>query len=128
MNAEVKTKWCNALRSGEYKQATGELRVKDSFCCLGVLCDLYEKEHPNKLQWDEVDHLFRFINNFNAPSSESTHLPPNVRDWAGLNYDNPQFSQQYFKDKEKVCSTLIEANDEVGLNFNEIADLIEKEL
>lgn len=36
--------WIEALRSGEYKRATGTLRkVKgdaESFCCLGVACDL----------------------------------------------------------------------------------------
>ena len=36
--------WIKALRSGEYKQTQGLLRVKNSFCCLGVLCDLQRKD------------------------------------------------------------------------------------
>lgn len=44
MDAELKTKWVAALRSGEFRQATGKLRDGDpegdgyAFCCLGVLC------------------------------------------------------------------------------------------
>lgn len=37
MDAELKKKWVEALRSGEYKQGTGWLRKNDKFCCLGVL-------------------------------------------------------------------------------------------
>lgn len=40
MNAELKTKWLEALRSGKYKQGRGRLRQGDEFCCLGVLCDI----------------------------------------------------------------------------------------
>ena len=44
MNPQVKEKWVNALRSGEYSQCDGKLRSADGFCCLGVLCDLYSQE------------------------------------------------------------------------------------
>lgn len=40
MNPEIKAKWLEALRSGKYQQTTGVLRRGDSYCCLGVLCDL----------------------------------------------------------------------------------------
>jgi len=40
MNAELKTKWLEALRGGEYKQGDGFLRTDAGFCCLGVLCDI----------------------------------------------------------------------------------------
>ena len=34
-------KWIEALRSGNYKQDIGKLRPRcDSYCCLGVACDL----------------------------------------------------------------------------------------
>lgn len=40
MDAQLKTKWIAALRSGEFEQAQGELHDarNDSYCCLGVLC------------------------------------------------------------------------------------------
>lgn len=43
MDAELKTKWLAALRSGEYEQTTGMLRRDDTYCCLGVLCDVSER-------------------------------------------------------------------------------------
>ena len=33
--------WLEALRSGKYPQTKGHLRDDTGFCCLGVLCDLY---------------------------------------------------------------------------------------
>lgn len=43
---EIKQQWCDALRSGKYKQGKGFLcqRIEDefSYCCLGVLCDILE--------------------------------------------------------------------------------------
>lgn len=40
MDAELKTKWIAALRSGKYRQGTGQLfkNSTDEHCCLGVLC------------------------------------------------------------------------------------------
>ena len=40
---EARALWVKALRSGEYKQTTGQLRKDDGHCCLGVACDLYGK-------------------------------------------------------------------------------------
>lgn len=42
MSPELKTRWLEALRSGEYKQGRAYLRKDDKFCCLGVLCDLID--------------------------------------------------------------------------------------
>ena len=56
MNKRIKNKWVKALRSGEYDQTDGTLAEvnldtgKESFCCLGVLCDIHaqEKSGPGK--------------------------------------------------------------------------------
>lgn len=39
MDKELKAKWIEALRSGQYKQGKGQLRdtPSDTYCCLGVL-------------------------------------------------------------------------------------------
>lgn len=37
MDAEVKVKWLAALRSGNYEQARGKLKIDKAYCCLGVL-------------------------------------------------------------------------------------------
>lgn len=52
-------KWLTALRSGDYKQTIGQLRSVDpvagaaasGFCCLGVLCDVYDSKG-----WGTGDH------------------------------------------------------------------------
>lgn len=48
MDAQIKQKWVDALRSGNYKQTESILRLENdecepstfSYCCLGVLCDV----------------------------------------------------------------------------------------
>ena len=46
MNKQLKIKWLKALRSGEYDQGVGHYvtagKKYDSFCCLGVLCDIQD--------------------------------------------------------------------------------------
>ncbi len=37
MNKELRDKWVAALRSGEFKQCTGQLELNGCYCCLGVL-------------------------------------------------------------------------------------------
>lgn len=44
MKEQVKLKFIEGLRSGDYTQRTGALRMNDSHCVLGVLCDLAVKE------------------------------------------------------------------------------------
>jgi hypothetical protein len=39
MNAKIKNKWVENLRNGKFKQTSKRLRIGDSFCCLGVLCE-----------------------------------------------------------------------------------------
>lgn len=40
MDAQLKAKWVEALRSGKYRQGRSTLKHSGSFCCLGVLCDV----------------------------------------------------------------------------------------
>ena len=79
MNKLIKKLWLEALRSGEYKQGQDKLKRNDnSFCCLGVLCDLHRKETQGK-DWD----------NSNCYYGEDNYLPPSVQDWAELFEYNP---------------------------------------
>ena len=50
LNPAFKKIWLDALRSGEYEQGRDRLRIEDTFCCLGVACDLIEP-----LGWDYDD-------------------------------------------------------------------------
>jgi hypothetical protein len=71
MNPEIKARWVAALRSGGYKQTRGRLRHGDSFCCLGVLCDLHDAG-----LWQTYGSREVYAGN--------TALPPEaVDDWSG---------------------------------------------
>jgi hypothetical protein len=119
MNAQVKAKWLEALRSGEYKQGTRRLYIGERYCCLGVLCDLHAQEKGKS--WDLTPE--------GTPRSEGRAggrfylgecevLPLPVTNWAGLTSTNPILYG---------IKSLSEYNDE-GESFNKIADLIEQNL
>ena len=112
MNEQVKEKWLSALRSGDYKQTQLKLHTDDGFCCLGVLCDLYGKEHNVEWKLAEDD----YSNNYEF-QEEPERLPLFVIEWAGVKNDNPE-----------ICETSLAELNDTGSTFNEIADLIEKHL
>lgn len=99
MNAEVKTKWLEALRSEKYQQGTQQLRRGDNFCCLGVLCDISEEG-----EWESHDSFHTYMNCI-------TYLPTLVRMRAGLN--------------SKQETELAKMNDG-GSSFKDIAKYIEE--
>jgi hypothetical protein len=106
MNPEIKAKWLEALRSGKYKQAEGRLKVNDTFCCLGVLCDI-----SGLSKWDGDYYL-------NCVSV----LPDEVAEWSGLGDKSPNVKEASGRNR-----SLAGLNDD-GNSFKEIADLIERYL
>ena len=129
MNPEIKTKWLEALRSGDYRQGRNVLKQqhgpKDTpqFCCLGVLCDLAIEDGLTV----EVDEVF-----FNEKSNTYYNdcyelLPEAVADWAGLPSVNPEVNIYDHEVDAADLTTIADLNDE-GSTFAEIADVIEKEL
>jgi hypothetical protein len=117
MNAEIKTKWLQALRSGEYKQGIGALHnvAGNSYCCLGVLCDIYVKEHPDN------DVRMTHDNGFESFFGEKDVVPTNIQLWADIEDGNPDIEY------DNVGITIAELNDN-GKTFEEIAILIEEQL
>lgn len=111
MNDNAK-KWVEALRSGKYKQTTDELQDGNGHCCLGVACEVYEKETGEKIPRDYKGFIF------NMDPGLSYDLKK-VKDWLGLETD----SGHYFG-KHRECLT--DDNDN-GKTFNQIADIIESE-
>jgi hypothetical protein len=83
MNQDIKKKWVEALRSGEYEQGKDQLRSSDDeFCCLGVLCDVAHKEGLGQWHLDDTAYSFATDRDFKTP-------PPIVVKWANLTGDNP---------------------------------------
>lgn len=97
---EVKI-WCDALRSGKYAQGKHSLHqeTSGSYCCLGVAC---------KVLWGTEDEVLK---QYGVPSE------------AGL----PNWSQNMivYRDGLQGINTLHGLNDQEGLTFNQIADLLE---
>jgi hypothetical protein len=135
MNHEVRDKWTTALRSGKYKQTTGTLARQDdngkrTFCCLGVLTDLYLKE--KELSWDDDNGGYASTLSYEGDCST---LPCAVQDWAGLKTENPEVlfvngdaEEDEKTDREFLACDLAEINDEHECGFKKIATLIEKSL
>jgi len=112
MNQDIKQRWVDALRFGEYKQGKGCLHDSsdNSFCCLGVLTDLYIKEHDKDWRKPEDHTRLEF-------EGQRDVLPPSVTTWAGL---------------DRSCSLLsgcdLATRNDNGMSFYELAQLIEDAL
>ena len=123
LKPEVKKQWVEALRSGEYKQGQAVLCKDDAFCCLGVLCDLAVKAgviEPPNVQGGGYTIYYE----------GSAHFPgESVEDWAYQDsYAVAEFSEMWYVDYAGGEAGLSHLNDNVGLSFTELADLIEEHL
>jgi len=109
MDAQLKTKWIEALRSKKYRQIQGSLREETSakrygYCCLGVLC------HTMGAKWKNGDPL---LADLSMQHPEEAYLSFEALRIAGLN-DDTQRKLARMNDDEKP--------------FVEIADYIETNL
>ena len=116
MDSAIKLRWLKALRSGAYEQGKGFLRKhldKDCFCALGVLCDLYAKEH--KIDWElnlGKSGRYSILGRWDIPTSQ-------IIAWAYLYMKHPNSGH--------VIEKISTMND-IGETFQTIADYIENEL
>lgn len=132
MDQDIKRRWVDALRSGEYEQAKNYLSTSDGYCCLGVLCEIAVQ--------DGVvfkDHEAYFSEEEPQNDYSAEELPRAVIAWAGL--EDTEFSENPLSDVAyPVNSPLIhrptgrenahlsELNDDMDYDFNAIADVIER--
>ena len=121
MKRNIARKWISALRSGHYKKTKGALKrvsnQNESFCALGVLCDLYQKEHIRGLPEDRESED---IDGKKCVSFDGIVdlLPDKVRKWAGIKSESCEIP--YSKD--------IPLMNDGGDSFKKIADVIEKNI
>ena len=105
---KARSEWVKALRSGKYRQGTHVLRstVDETYCCLGVACDLYsELEGNSMVKWkNNISSSWEFLGHICT-------LPNQVGRWLGIT--RPSFSEH-----------LSSMNDS-GKTFDEIASHIE---
>jgi len=121
MDLKWKAKWIAALRSGDYEQCTGRLHLKDDgFCCLGVLCDIFNKGAWVDPTIEKPDNMV-YAKKKTGDCGNVDVLPVFVYEDVALSTNNP-LVKMYVGEE-----TLAELND-AGLTFADIADIIEEQL
>lgn len=109
--------WIKLLLSGKYEQGTENLRSPDnSFCCLGVACDLYDPDN-----WKELGSHW-----FYSPSphlEEDVTLPGNVQDFLGFSKSEAPVSVESVNavlKREPVRESLAHALSQSDIAFNHV--------
>ena len=135
MNEDIKNRWVEALRSGDYQQTKRHLKDSSGYCCLGVLCEIAKEDNVQvalKGEYVGIDEVFEngFIfsealprevmkwADFSTVSYGSDNVP--VGSYEELGLEAPPHSNKI----DPVYLTTL--NDECGYNFNQIADVIQK--
>ena len=135
MNPEVKQKWIDALRSGDYEQGSEKLRSVSGYCCLGVLCDIYSREHDTQWEFRGYDELSDETNphpmDYWYFDGHSEFLPESVMNWAGLKTHNPSVRvdiEDNFGDDNSFYTDEIANVNDSGYTFNDLSKIIEQQL
>lgn len=93
MNQQIKARWVEALRSGKYGQTSSYLYDSQGFCCLGVLCDLYNQEQKKKkkktLPVIKINDLTE--GKCYMYGKNTSYLPTVVKNWAGMKTRKGEF-------------------------------------
>lgn len=140
---ELATAWVADLRSGAFRQTTGQLRSGESYCCLGVLiettlrlCPEVAAEYQDEWTTDEQ---------FDGNAGE---LPDWLAHQVGLTSDGNilrEVVSTYLHDEtivqnvlgdpftlkdgeDTLADNLITYNDDISLDFRRIAAMIEEQL
>lgn len=138
MDQDVKKRWINALRSGEYTKGRHALRqgskvgVADGqqyFCCLGVLCDLAVKDKVVEWQWlplySTVSGAWYAVGTY----KERSVPPTEVYEWAGI---KGPIKLRTSVDGSCVIGpydySAVSLNDEWQRSFKDLANLIEEQM
>ena|SRR5690606_8879849 len=119
MNKEIKQKWVTALRSGEYEQCEGSLwDMESGFCCLGVLSDIRRKE-LKKGREVFFESIYKLTNGVALLS-----IP--IATWA--DFPNKNLSREDNSVDVRIGNKKLSVLNDDGMNFNQIADIIEENL
>lgn len=151
MKKNIMNKWVKALRSGKYKQGREKLCTvngttgQESYCCLGVLTDLYLQDRKRQKKGPNIKFFHTYSKedmdydgNFSKweIDGEDGCLPPEVAEWAGFNTANAGYETGCFSNsKEEIELAML---NDGGLDptdvskttkpksFKQIANVIEK--
>lgn len=132
MNPEIKALWVQALRSGAYEQGEGYLHqtitddatgdTVDTFCCLGVLCDL---ALDNGVNMDVTSTG----NGLTVYDDRTSFLPYVVQEWAGVTGDGTLGTPiELTVNGETIDEDSLVGLNDGGMTFEQIANVIEGNL
>lgn len=135
LDPKIKERWVTALRSSRYRQGMRALCSRtgsqESFCCLGVLCELYIEDHPQlKELVGEASYTThtRRIYQDSLGGESGAMLTNAIKAWAlGLNEVSyiDHVAGDFMLPKTKQW---LSALNDGGYSFHTIADKIEEEL
>ena len=123
MDADLRRRWVEALRSGRYRQGlnvlckivdlprdtSGKQRSERRYCCLGVLCDVIDPSGWIKTDDGRPDR--EYWKHAGTGHTGRVDLPSELKSQLGI-YDTSRYMAM---------------NDEEHLSFEAIADRIESE-
>lgn len=122
MNPIVKQQWVEALRGGDYIQGRDGLRRgNNTYCCLGVLCNLYQLSTGNGA-WT-LDSISDVTTGYYRFYRDATYLPECVAEWSGLILNDPRLPNGVL-----TPDGYLSAANDLGHSFKEIAAAIEEHL
>lgn len=123
MKEDIKNRWVDALKSGEYTQTLRVLHDKDGFCCLGLLSELHRQETGGN--WERFkDGGSRLY------LGEGLVLPDDVKDWAGIKTETGTLPETYPElppnDARQGSSSQLSGLNDRGYSFAQLGEIIEK--
>ena len=124
-------KWVKALRSGKFKQGRGTLKHytkngQAKHCCLGVLCELYNKQMKKSKKKTLVektcDNDSDFSHGYARFGGKKEDLPKEVMKWAGIKDSIGKF----YDESDLIGEPCLADMNDCGTKFKTIADIIEE--
>lgn len=118
MLSENAKRWVEALESGEFTQGHSRLCTNGAgYCCLGVACEVYNRENPSDKLVKERSREADWITTYDG---EAHGLPPKVQKWLGVIDSSASFKGVVVDE----YTTLIGLNDSGEYDFVGIANAI----
>ena len=129
MVPEVKARLIQALLDGSYQQAKRRLRVDDTFCCLGVICDLKDPSQWAR-QGDDFSGVQRWGPVYGVEEDLGggiSFLPKAVQEWCGLDRAGTLNTPIKVENGHGLTMFTLSSLNDAGWTFEQIAKVIEEQ-
>lgn len=129
MKDELRKRWTDALRSGQYKQGREWLCRNGNYCCLGVACEVFKEDVGLAVTSGEYKGSEVAPYTYTEYNGGGGNLPVAVQNLLGINGLGqlpPQAREDIAEWDKSYPLSLVSLNDELFYDFNKIADVIDK--